>query len=142
LEASRDGADDAQPNSQRSLAENLLYLGTARGMTREEIRDNLGLFAMATAFNLREVLLRVLSHLAASQRWQDRLRASVINDSAERNAVARAIVQECLRLSPLVPLVSRHVEQPEFLEASQDTAAPASTSCRTCWEFPGRPAID
>lgn len=98
-----------------SLGYHLLRDGAENGMSREEIRDNLGMVAMATAFNLRIVLINALHTLAENPEWQEKIRdASDTNQqarSASPAALPRAVIKECLRVSPVVPLVSRMVKR-------------------------------
>ena len=98
-----------------SLASGLLKYGEELGMSREEVRDNLGMVAMATAFNLRIVLINVVHTLADSPEWQEKLRKaedpSSLNFRWSASSLSRAMIKETLRLSPVVPLVSRMVKQ-------------------------------
>lgn len=105
-------ADESEDTS--SYIASLLKVGGDLGLSREEIRDNIGMYAMAIGFNLRVVLTNAIHSLAKNRDWQERLRQAngcgVLSTQSPRK-VSRAFVRECLRISPLVPLVSRSVER-------------------------------
>ena len=106
--------DIANESQNTSLTASLLQIGSELGMDREEIRDNLGMIAMAIAFNLKLILINTLHALADNSDWQNRLREAVLDgqeSASDANSLSRAIVKECLRLSPAVPLISRYVKQ-------------------------------
>ena len=93
-----------------------------RPMTDDELRDEMLTLLLAGHETTATTLAWALHHLLANPAWLARVRAEVDEvvgvrghvsaEHLERLVLVDAVIKETLRLTPIIPLVARHVTRP------------------------------
>jgi cytochrome P450 len=102
-----------------------------RGLSLQEVKDNIVTFIAASFETGANVLAWALYLLAIDDEWRERIQSEAdhelpdgryVDGSLERLVVTRAVIEETMRLYPPVPVTARQTIGPDQLE-QQEVAA-------------------